>query len=132
MCSQPVRCPAGACRVIFFVRKARGVEAELRRLFIITLIGLAVVASGGLGAVAGTAGQNKAIEFAQTSTTTNCMMACNSQAASCQTTCVVPGTAPTSAATSTSNATAGQSCLSNCSSQELACQTDCARTSPSQ
>jgi hypothetical protein len=72
------------------------------------------------------------IRLAQTSTTTNCMMTCNSQAASCQTACVVPGTAPTGAATTTSNATASQSCLSNCSSQQLACHTNCARISPSQ
>jgi hypothetical protein len=72
------------------------------------------------------------LRLAQTSAVTTCMMSCNSQAASCQTACVVPGTPPTGAATTTSNATASQSCLSTCSSQQLACQTTCARTSPSE
>ncbi len=31
------------------------------------------------------------IRLAQTSTVTNCMMTCNSQAAACQTNCIVPG-----------------------------------------
>ena len=44
------------------------------------------------------------IRVAQTSTVTNCMMACNSQAAACQTTCLIPGTAPIGAATTGSNA----------------------------
>ena len=69
--------------------------------------------------------------LAQTSTVTNCMMLCNSQAAACQTTCVVPGTAPTGAATTTSNANVSTSCQLSCSTQQVACQTTCARTSPS-
>jgi hypothetical protein len=72
------------------------------------------------------------IRLAQSSTATNCMMFCNAQAASCQTTCLVPGTAPSAAATATSNATANTACLLNCSTLQLACQTSCARQSPSQ
>jgi hypothetical protein len=94
------------------------------------LLSLLLVAGFAASASAGNSGAP--IRLAQTSTTTNCMMTCNSQAATCQSSCVVPGTAPTTAATTTSNATASQSCLSNCSSQELACQTNCARISPSQ
>jgi hypothetical protein len=70
--------------------------------------------------------------LAQSSTTTNCMMSCNSQAANCQTTCLVPGTPPTGAATATSNATASTSCLLGCTTQQVACQTVCAQISPSQ
>jgi hypothetical protein len=69
---------------------------------------------------------------AQTSTVTNCMMACNSQAASCQTTCLVPGTPPTNAATTTGNANQNTSCQLNCSTQQVNCQTTCGTTSPSQ
>jgi hypothetical protein len=70
--------------------------------------------------------------IAQTSTVTNCMMACNSQAAACQTTCLVPGTAPTNAATTTGNANQSTSCQLNCSTQQINCQTTCGTTSPSQ
>ena len=85
-------------------------------------------------AVAGFVGEASAAEkirLAQSFTVTNCMMACNSQAAACQTACVVPGTAPTNAATTTSNATSTASCQINCSTQQLGCQTTCARISPS-
>lgn len=103
-------------------------EAVLRGLSLV----FAVAAFAGLVAEGRAADGHKALRLAQSSTTTNCMMTCNSQAATCQSTCVVPSTPPTSAATTTSNATAGQSCLSNCSSQQLSCQTNCARISPSQ
>jgi hypothetical protein len=72
------------------------------------------------------------IHLAQTSTTTNCMMSCNSQWATCQTSCIVPGAAPTGAATTTSNANASSTCLINCGSQQMSCQTSCALASPSQ
>ena len=75
---------------------------------------------------------SRRIHIAQTSTVTNCMMACNSQAASCQTTCLVPGTPPTNAATTTSNANQSTSCQLNCTTQQVNCQTTCASTSPSQ
>jgi hypothetical protein len=69
---------------------------------------------------------------AQTSTVTNCMMVCNAQAASCQTSCLVPGTPPLASATITSNATANTTCLLNCGTSQVTCQTSCARQSPSQ
>ena len=70
--------------------------------------------------------------IAQTSTVTNCMMACNAQAATCQTTCLVPGTPPTNAATTTGNANQSTSCQLNCTTQQINCQTTCGTTSPSQ
>jgi|SRR5271155_632080 len=88
-----------------------------------------------LSAIDGCAGDAlaaKNMRLAQTSTVTNCMMTCNSQAANCQTTCLVPGTPPTGAATATGNANLSTSCQLNCSSQQIACQTTCGRTSPSQ
>lgn len=91
---------------------------------------------GMLGAIAAAAAGGSAdaadkIRLAQTSTVTNCMMLCNSQAAACQTTCVIPGTAPTGAATTTSNANVSTSCQAGCSTQQIACQTICAQNSPS-
>ena len=41
-------------------------------------------------------------------------MACNSQAATCQTTCLIPGTAPIGAATTASNANQSTACQLNC------------------
>lgn len=70
--------------------------------------------------------------LAQTSTTTNCMMTCNSQWATCQASCIVPGTAPSGAATSTSNANASSTCVIGCGNQQMSCQTNCALASPSQ
>jgi hypothetical protein len=72
------------------------------------------------------------IHIAQSSIVTNCMMACNSQAATCQTTCLVPGTPPTGAATTGGNANKSTACQLNCTTQQISCQTICARTSPSQ
>lgn len=88
----------------------------------------------GLAAQAMTVGAHAAgrMRLAQTSNVTNCMMLCNSQAAACQTTCLVPGTAPTNAATTTGNANVSTSCQLNCSTQQISCQTTCAQTSPSQ
>jgi hypothetical protein len=71
------------------------------------------------------------IRLAQSSTVTNCMMACNAQAATCQTTCLVPGTPANGTATSGSNAVQSTSCQLNCSTQRISCQTICARNSPS-
>ena len=93
---------------------------------------VAILAVAGLS-TAGYAGPAvKKLRLAQSSTTTNCMMSCNSQAANCQTTCLIPGTPPTGAATTTSNATASTSCLLGCTTQQIACQTVCAQVSPSQ
>ena len=58
-----------------------------------------------------------------TSTVTNCMMSCNSQAANCQTGCFIP--APTASRGGTLNATANTACVMGCSSSRLACQTGC-------
>ena len=72
------------------------------------------------------------IRLAQSSTLTNCMMLCNSQAATCHVTCLTPGTPPTGAATTTGNANVNAACQVNCSTQQISCQTTCAQTSPSQ
>jgi hypothetical protein len=72
------------------------------------------------------------IRLAQSSTLTNCMMTCNSQAAACATTCLVPGAAPIGAATATSNANLNTTCQVNCSIQRVTCQTTCAQSFPSQ
>ena len=76
-----------------------------------------------------------------TSTVTNCMMSCNSQAANCYPGCLVPtppvtalqpsGKLGTSAAV-TLNATVNTACSLGCASTLLACHTICARSSPSQ
>jgi hypothetical protein len=91
-----------------------------------------VAALAAMLAVAANAAAEPKLRLAQSSTVTNCMMACNAQAASCQTSCLVPGTPPTGAATTTSNATASTTCLLTCSTTQLSCQTSCARQSPSQ
>jgi hypothetical protein len=76
-----------------------------------------------------------------TSTTTNCMMFCNSQAASCQTRCFipnVPGPAPSFSAPGsapaialTFNGDANAACRMGCTSVQLSCQSGCALNSPS-
>jgi hypothetical protein len=77
------------------------------------------------------------IRLAQTSVTTNCMMFCNAQAATCQTTCLVPNTQlPTGVPTANSvapltNSTANTACVLACTNSQLACQTSCASQSPS-
>jgi len=72
-----------------------------------------------------------AIRLAQSSAVTNCMMSCNSQAANCLTTCLIPGTPPTGTATTAGNANQNTACQLNCTTQRMSCQTTCARTSPS-
>ena len=102
----------------------------MRRL--VTL--LCILALGATTTLETTGAANAAgkIRLAQTSTVTNCMMACNSQAAACETTCLVPGTPPTGAATTTSNANVNTGCQLNCTTQQIACHTTCAQNSPSQ
>ena len=99
------------------------------------LLGVVMVAGFAADASAG-----EKIRLAQTSTTTNCMMTCNAQAATCQAACFVPG-APSVGSTATtitqaqspgSNPTASTSCVMNCTTTQLTCQTTCARISPSQ
>ena len=100
----------------------------MRRLAI--LLAVLLLGFAGDGSNAGVSAA-KNIRLAQSSAVTNCMMACNSQAATCQTTCLIPGTPPTGAATTTSNANLSTSCQLNCSTQQVSCQTTCARNSPS-
>jgi len=100
----------------------------MRRLAIL----LAVLSVGSASDGVARAASAAKIRLAQTSTVTNCMMICNSQAASCQANCVVPGTAPTGAATATGNANVSTACQLNCATQQVSCQTICGRTSPSQ
>jgi hypothetical protein len=69
-----------------------------------------------------------------TSTVTNCMMSCNSQAANCHAGCFVPApglATPSPAGTVILNSTANTACSLGCSSTQLACHTNCARLSPS-
>jgi hypothetical protein len=59
------------------------------------------------------------IRLAQTSTVTNCMMTCNSTAANCRTTCVLPVVptappSPSSAPAANLNSSAGTTCLLAC------------------
>jgi hypothetical protein len=91
------------------------------------------VAVCAIAAVAGWTSASAAgkLRLAQSSTTTNCMVTCNAQWATCQASCIVPGSAPTGAATTTSNANANSSCLINCGSQQMSCQSNCALASPS-
>jgi hypothetical protein len=103
-------------------------EAIMRSATVLFAVVPALLALDGLS---GQALADQKIRLAQTSAVTNCMMTCNSQAATCQAACVVPGTPPTGAATTTSNANSSTSCQLNCSTQQLSCQTICARTSPS-
>jgi hypothetical protein len=74
------------------------------------------------------------IRLAQTSTATNCMMTCNAQAATCQTTCLIPPAQVPNALNNVTqqNTTANTTCISACGTTQLACQTNCARLSPSQ
>jgi hypothetical protein len=83
-------------------------------------------------AVATAASAHGKIRLAQSSSVTNCMMTCNSQAAACLTTCLVPGTPPTGAATTTSNANLNTTCQVSCSMQRISCQTTCAQSFPGQ
>jgi hypothetical protein len=99
----------------------------MRRLAILIAVLFVCSASDGLAGVAAAA----KIRLAQTSTVTNCMMACNSQAASCQTNCVVPGSPPTGAAVATGNANVSTNCQLSCATLQVNCQTICGRTSPS-
>jgi hypothetical protein len=104
-------------------------EAIICRL--VTLLRVLALGAATVGTM-GVANATGKIRLAQTSTVTNCMMMCNSQAATCQTTCLVPGTAPTGAATATSNANLSTSCQLNCTTLQIACHTTCAQNSPSQ
>jgi len=93
----------------------------------------AVVAVAGF---AGAASAGEKIRLAQTSTTTNCMMTCNAQAATCQAACFIPP-APAAGSTTTAiaqaqapgpNPTASMTCVMNCTTTQLSCQTVCSRS----
>jgi hypothetical protein len=68
-----------------------------------------------------------------TSTVTNCMMSCNSQASNCQTGCYIPAPpigSPTSGPFVPYTAPILNSTVNpTCTSTQLACQTNCARQS---
>jgi hypothetical protein len=109
--------------------RERDREAAMRRVAGLLAVLWIGVTFAETAAAADAAGK---IRLAQSSTLTNCMMSCNSQAATCVTTCISPGTAPTGAATTTSNATVNTACQVNCSTARLQCQTTCAQSYPSQ
>ena len=90
-----------------------------------------VLLAAAIGAAPASAFAEGKIRLAQTSNVTNCMMICNSAAANCRTTCLVPGTPPTTAATTTSNSSANVACLLNCTSTQQTCHTACGQQSPS-
>ena len=98
---------------------------------------LAVLFAVAVAGFAGAASAGEKIRLAQTSTTTNCMMTCNAQAATCQAACFVPpapaagSTAIAQAQTAGPNPTASTSCVMNCTTTQVTCQTTCARISPS-
>lgn len=96
---------------------------RLSTLVLFLAVGCAVNAFGGTA-------DAKKIRLAQTSAVTACMMVCNSQAAACQTTCVVPGTPSVGAATLTSNANVSTICQLSCSTQQISCQSVCSRAPP--
>jgi hypothetical protein len=119
--------PNRGCGYMMAVREARRQSMRRRTsLLAMVLIGCAV------GASATTVLAGGRIRLAQSSSLTNCMMTCNSQAATCLTTCLVPGTPPTGAATATSNATLNTACQVNCSIQRISCQTTCSQSFPPQ
>jgi hypothetical protein len=89
---------------------------------------LAIVAIG----LAFEASARERTRLAQSSSLTNCMMTCNAQFATCDTTCLVPGSAPTGAATTGGNANINATCQANCSITRLSCQTTCAQSFPPQ
>ena len=92
----------------------------------------AVAASAGF---AGAASAGDKIRLAQTSTTTNCMMTCNAQAATCQAACFVPPAPAVGSTTSAiaqaqapgPNLTASTTCVMNCTTTQVSCQTVCSR-----
>jgi len=93
------------------------------------------LATGNLAAAA-EAGAKAKIHLAQSSTTTTCLMGCNSQLANCQAACVAPVApinAPTTAATpgGTLNASATIACTMACTNSQMLCHANCARASPS-
>jgi hypothetical protein len=93
---------------------------------------LVVLSIGAAADTAAAASPYGKIRLAQSSSLTNCMMTCNSQAATCLTTRLVPGAPPTGAATATGNATLNTACQVNCSTQRILRQTTCSQSFPPQ
>jgi hypothetical protein len=88
------------------------------------------------GALATDAFAKAQIRLAQSFTTTTCLMGCNSQLATCQSTCLAPApaanTTPTAAtAGGTLNTSATVTCTMACTNTQMICQANCARASPS-
>jgi hypothetical protein len=113
---------------------------------------IAILLSVTLAGYASSSMADGRIRLAQSSAATTCMMGCNSQAANCQTACLIPSSQfsqslfqngpvtssainPQTSATANSNqqtnATANTMCLSACTTTQLSCQINCARLSPS-
>lgn len=73
---------------------------------------------------------------AQSSTTTACVMTCNSQAATCQSACFLPPSPPLGSTTPPliaaqspgANVSQSTTCTMNCTNTQLQCQTQCARS----
>jgi hypothetical protein len=114
------------------------------RTFVIILVAPPIVAcSAALGqdTTPNVAPTTQGLSTPITSTTTNCMMSCNSQAANCQTRCFIPNvpgpppsfSAPGSAAAVAPlfNADVNAACRMGCTSTQLSCQSGCALNSPS-
>src|ERR1700730_14301297 len=94
---------------------------------------LAIEALLAIETLAGGASAEGKVPLAQSSTLTNCMMFCNSQAATCQSGCLVPSSSSSGTTTSTitgANSTASTSCTMNCTTTQITCQTTCAKVSP--
>jgi hypothetical protein len=97
------------------------------RTSICVLLAAIIVGLGG-GALAA-----KKMRLAQTSSTTTCMMTCNSAFALCQSQCVSGRAAALQVLQGViSPGTAAGSCVVVCTNQQLSCQTTCALASPSQ
>jgi hypothetical protein len=96
-----------------------------------SIVLLALLATSGFATDASAAAK---IRLAQSSSLTNCMVACNSQYASCQSSCVSNGAVSTfsNSGVGAGNIVAGGSCTSACTNVQLSCQTSCARIPPSQ
>ncbi len=99
------------------------------RIFVV----LVALSAASTGALAG-----GKVRLAQSGTVTTCMVNCNTQAANCQSSCILPSAAAgaglasgSAGVTPTPNAAASSNCLLSCTTTQLSCQTSCARQSPS-